>query len=289
MAAEQQLFRKLHVNTYTLVGTPGGGDDNGNRDKRRTIVKSLQNKLFGVFTDEVKKEQIEKLKGDGENIKMKTEAVITSMVWVMAYYDGTNKTGIIKSGQPVVFDTCTGRCVTGINEEWFPDEYKIIGRAWQGKTDEGESLIPVTLGEIPKNDYIMLGIVEDDEIQANNYGYVKIGGIDGIIKKIENNRQPLYKGESVLISFNYIEHEYQVVQVEEEEHLCTARDDIAKDSLSGIALWTSPGSITDIEIPVKNYLGDIKKDDLIIIRWIKKYDTSHWLIVETECGVANAI
>ena len=62
-------------------------------------------------------------------------AIMDGNVFVRAYYDGTNNTGQIKNGKPVVFDTVKGWGVTGIHPDWGVDEYKIVGTALDDYND----------------------------------------------------------------------------------------------------------------------------------------------------------
>lgn len=72
-------------------------------------------------------------------------AADSGVVFVNAFNDGTDNSWEILHGQPVVFDTVTGRGVTGINPKWSRSEYKIVGTAWKSHRDKGWARIPVKI------------------------------------------------------------------------------------------------------------------------------------------------
>lgn len=61
--------------------------------------------------------------------KINALSMSDGIVFVNAYHDGTDDSGEIRFGESVVLDTITGKAVTGINETWNVNEYKIIGIA----------------------------------------------------------------------------------------------------------------------------------------------------------------
>lgn len=131
-------------NEFTL-DWPEWDSDKSDSEKRKEIKTKLDNYNFGINTAPVSTQRLKEVGADGQDAD--GHAIMDGIAWVRAFYDGTNKTGKIKQGHPVVFDTVTGRSVTGINEEWGVDEYKVVGTALQDyeDTDPKGSVVPIKL------------------------------------------------------------------------------------------------------------------------------------------------
>lgn len=112
-------------------------------EARREIVSDLKNVNVAVNIAPVTKEQLHQVFGDLPDFFVNA-AKISGLVWVWAYCDGTLNTGAIVAGKPVVVDTVTGKCVTGIHQTWGQDEYKIVGIAWKSHSS-GFAKIPIRL------------------------------------------------------------------------------------------------------------------------------------------------
>lgn len=94
-------------------------------DKRKRIKILLDKFNVAINASPISKKFVDD-KGIADNDCF-GEVTISGAVNVKAYYDGTDNTGEIKQGHPVAFDTVTGKRVTGVNEKWNLDEYKIVG------------------------------------------------------------------------------------------------------------------------------------------------------------------
>lgn len=138
-----EAFPRENPANYILSAYPGATG----ADARRQIKILLNEKNFMVNVSPFKKSDIQSaIGGSSLPSSMVAAAVENGMIWTKCYYDGTNKTGEIKAGAFVVFDTVTGKAVTGINEAWNGDEYKIVGVAWKSySTTSGFGRIPITL------------------------------------------------------------------------------------------------------------------------------------------------
>ena len=105
-------------------------------EARKAIKKLLDNHSVVITTEKIDKARIEAILGTnagGEKIPipayMQSSGQMEGMCMARAFYDGTDNSGAITAGKPVVIDTVTGNCVTGINSKWSPDEYKLVGVA----------------------------------------------------------------------------------------------------------------------------------------------------------------
>ncbi len=114
-------------------------------EARQAIKKILDLANFAIATEDISGEVANRqLDGAGLADKTPSRSIVHGVTWVMANVDDSDDTGKIKYGQPVVFDTKTGKCVTGINPSWAPSEYKILGTALDN-LDSDQKLIPVHL------------------------------------------------------------------------------------------------------------------------------------------------
>jgi len=138
--------------------------------KRVQITKLLQNSSFCVNLTPVTKSDIEDTIGSTVTGKVGGGvAIVSGIAYAKAYYDGTDKTGEIKAGQPVVFDTVTGDSVTGINTSWSPSEYRVVGISLVNfnkqapYADSNENLIQIKLIEFDQSESGLIGccLVDD--------------------------------------------------------------------------------------------------------------------------------
>lgn len=120
-------------------------------EKRRAIKKKLDDYNFVINMESITKAALDDV-SDGEEMPDRINAmgVMDGIIFVRAFYDNTTKTGRIKTGHAVVFDTVTGNSVTGINDDWSADEYKIVGVALKDygtvkSPDDELDTIPVRL------------------------------------------------------------------------------------------------------------------------------------------------
>lgn len=113
-------------------------------EARRTITELLKSKNVMVNAHPLTATELTELGLDG-TARLQGQAINFGLVWVLCYYDGTEDTGEIINGHPVVFDTVTGKAVTGINPAWKTDEYKIVGIAWKSFSEIGYGRIPIQL------------------------------------------------------------------------------------------------------------------------------------------------
>lgn len=153
-------------------------------DKRREIVKKLNRNQVGVATEPINK-QLVNMFNLSSSIELDIRLILSGICFVRAYYDGTSRTGEIKMGEQVVFDTVTGKYVTGIHESWSEDEYYPLGTAlanYNSTTiDPDNNIIPVKLSSIGKvaehRIYIVKGTVParyidsstGDEVLGSDY------------------------------------------------------------------------------------------------------------------------
>lgn len=103
---------------FTLAAFPGYNPS----DVRRHIKKLLDKYKLGITPERITSERVGASGAVGK-------AIVAGTTIVRAFYDGTDNTGMIEHGKPVVFDTTTGLGVTGINPKWTKDEYKVVGKA----------------------------------------------------------------------------------------------------------------------------------------------------------------
>ncbi len=136
---------------FTLSWSGWGSETNA--EKRRVIAQKLKDYNFAVNPVKISLADFKaivgiKLIGDGTD-EFETDGYMEGIYMVNAHVDGTSDTGTIQQGQSVVFDTTTGRCVTGINEDWETDEYKIVGTSLvdfeYSSGDPDEKAIPIRM------------------------------------------------------------------------------------------------------------------------------------------------
>lgn len=117
---------------------------------RRAIKKILDLCSFSIATEEVSQAIVDNT-GAVTPESMSVRGVISGVTWVNGNADGTDNTGKIEYGKPVVFDVTTGKTVTGINAKWAEDEYKVLGIALD-EVASGQKLIPVAVGQTPQSE-----------------------------------------------------------------------------------------------------------------------------------------
>lgn len=113
-------------------------------EKRRAIKKLLDKYNFAIPPETLDPEQLKGIIGGDSIPSMEAVAKMGGVAIVRCHYDETENTGKIEEGKPVCFNMVKGNCVTGVNEVWNSDEYKVLGTAlqnYQSAADEG--------GEIP--------------------------------------------------------------------------------------------------------------------------------------------
>jgi len=138
-----EAFRRLANPPFMLDTYP---DLETDADRRKYITSILKKTNFMVNVTPISNTEYFNLTQGGVTpFAFSGAAVHTGMVWVNCYVDGTDLTGSIVTGKPVVFDTVTGRGVTGIHPSWKTDEYKIVGTAWKPFTGPGWGRIPISL------------------------------------------------------------------------------------------------------------------------------------------------
>lgn len=151
MTAHPEAFKRLASHIYTIANYP----EKTPQEARQHIRTLLEDTNFMVNVSPVTLNQLVEISGSMSELPptVSAAAVETGMIWVHCYVDGTANTGTIEHGQPVCFDTVTGRAVTGVNEDWGKSEYKIVGTAWKSFTGPGYDRIPITLApSIPGTD-----------------------------------------------------------------------------------------------------------------------------------------
>lgn len=116
---------------------------------RRIIVQNLRDYNFCTATQKLDSERAKHSLPQGAAAPNQIEGKVATngVVYMRCFRDSTNNTGIIRVNHPVVFCTVTGNSVTGINNTWAPDEYKIIGIALDGysSTEPEGGLVPVRI------------------------------------------------------------------------------------------------------------------------------------------------
>lgn len=152
-----------------------------NQEKRRRIVALLANKTVGVSPIKISKKMAAEREISSYEGEFKT--IVGGLTRVRAYYDGTDNTGEIKIGQPIVFDTVTGNAVTGINEKWTADEFHVVGisfsnYALSGPQKNHQDIIIARI-ERPKNHHqgVIMAITAE-EYAESGHGYVSTSRVD---------------------------------------------------------------------------------------------------------------
>lgn len=159
------------VTGYTLASYPSSTPS----EARKIINRKLKGKTFAINVNTVNKAELPELDNDQDV----NAAVVTSGVIIANAYQelGTN-TGTMYAGGPVVFDTVTGRAVTGINQIWSPEEYTIVGYALQGLGGgiPGFFRLPIMLGFQKLPDAVRYGVLQENllaggqaEVRCDNY------------------------------------------------------------------------------------------------------------------------
>lgn len=130
-------------------------------EARRAIKTLLEDYNVVIATESIDKAKITPyLQGEDFPDYIQSYGQMEGVTWVRAYYDGSDNTGIIKNGHPVVMDTVKGNAVTGINSKWAADEYKVVGVALQDYSTSGVEdkriqvrLVTPTSPAVNYNDY----------------------------------------------------------------------------------------------------------------------------------------
>lgn len=137
-----QKNEKLKI-AYWMSGG-GSGEDLDYRAAKKKIVKLLAGMNFGVNVTPLERSSV--IDVAGESIDLTHEVRNSGIVNVLGnvgYYGHP-----IRNGAPICFDVDTGYAVTGVNPQWHPSEYKLVGTAY-GELSSGTGLVPCKLGPAP--------------------------------------------------------------------------------------------------------------------------------------------
>lgn len=145
-------------------------------EARRLVKIELDKLHFGITPDPISGPRASRQLGGGQIPEaVAGNAISEGVTFVRCYYDGTDNTGKIKHGKPVVFDTVKGWGVTGVNETWQPDEYKILGIALDEYEDEAEEGGRIAVRLIPQQPEVK----RRDFVIAMLHGGPSFSGTDG--------------------------------------------------------------------------------------------------------------
>jgi hypothetical protein len=133
MAHQEQLLKVVDPAKFKIDHADYSGKTKP--DARKAIKKLLEKYKLAVCPEPITADRVY----SGGDTRGK--AIIAGTTWVRCFTDGTDNTGAIKFGKPVVFDTVKGFGVTGINDKWAEDEYYILGKALQDYAGPGEDKI----------------------------------------------------------------------------------------------------------------------------------------------------
>lgn len=134
-------------------------------EARIDIARRLRRRSFAVNVNPIIKQDMIDAVGELDEEEHINAAIVTSGVVIAnGYVDFTDNTYPILPGKPVVFDTVTGRAVTGINPKWSPEEYVIIGTAHMGlwPVSAGFGRVPIILGQHFLPDTNRIGVLTED-------------------------------------------------------------------------------------------------------------------------------
>lgn len=128
--AENKEKHLVVVDPEKLVISHSDYADMTQAEARVAIRKLLDHYNLGITPELISLDRAKtQLQGSELPDKVPGQVINDGITWVRCFCDGTEKTGQIKNGQPVVFDTVKGWGVTGIHESWAEHEYKILGIA----------------------------------------------------------------------------------------------------------------------------------------------------------------
>ncbi len=156
---------------YNLRISDYAGDTPIEARKKIAKVFRTYGLTFGINVNPIIKQNIVDQVGELDNGQQVEAAVVTSgIVIANAYTDYTDNTGHILQGKPVAFDSVTGRAVTGINPNWSPEEYVIVGICLGGTNpiSPGYVRIPIMLGIQEPPDVIRFGVLQEDLLHGGN-------------------------------------------------------------------------------------------------------------------------
>lgn len=141
----------------------GGGTNLSESEARRKIVKMLAGMQFGVNAIPVERRTV--IDAAGSSVDLTHEVRNNGVVMVLANGDAYP----IRNGAQLCFDMTTGYCVSGVDPEWQPEEYKLVGIS-MGEVETGIQPIPM------------------------RFGSPSVGG--GTVNRMAVLNQTLYKGKS---------------------------------------------------------------------------------------------
>lgn len=166
LSAEHVL--EIQRNVELTIGWASWPVGYSNAKRRRLIVKRLSECGFCINTFTVKASTLTAFDIDDQD-DFQADAVISGICFVRAFYDATANTGQIYAGKPVVYDSVTGKCITGINPAWSADEYRVIGTSL---VDYDEITAAADGGED-----IPIELLQDTPIRGNLFFKTPTGGI----------------------------------------------------------------------------------------------------------------
>lgn len=137
---------EVNISTELRIGWTGFDPSYSYARRRRIIKRRMAAMGFGVNTFEVKNNSLVDFNVSDRD-SFESDAIVDGICFARAYYDGSGNTGVIKTNAPVVYDTVTGKCVTGISTGWKANEYTIVGTALAdyNRTTAGGEDIPIKL------------------------------------------------------------------------------------------------------------------------------------------------
>lgn len=145
MANKEEAFLRASADELVISFYTSAPYNLTPQEARRIIKYRLDHSNFMVNVHPIDQTKLDAATRTNYSGIVVQAGIENGMVWVRANADNTDDTGEIFAGQPVVFDSKSGNAVTGINEKWGPEEYKIVGVAWKNFSHPDEGKIPITL------------------------------------------------------------------------------------------------------------------------------------------------
>lgn len=124
-------------------------------EARRKIKQILDQTNFGISPELVNAERAGKQVEGAIPARVPGKAILHGVTWVMGSNDGSGNNYRIEYGKPVAFDMVSGKYVTGVNPDWGPGEFKVVGTAL-GELLLGLDRIPVSLGTQSNENFAVL-------------------------------------------------------------------------------------------------------------------------------------
>lgn len=121
-----ESFMRDRSNVYSILHSDYEGMTHSEA-RQKIVSEKLQNRYFAFSLSKLRRQSLLDIGYSSGNLT--SQCMNDGIIWARCHHDGTEDTGKITFGEKIVFDTLSGKAVTGINEEWGTSEYKVIGIA----------------------------------------------------------------------------------------------------------------------------------------------------------------